>query len=385
MTYRVPYIDYPRQYQKIRGAILAEIDRVLCRGDLMLRGDLQAFEQHLAEFVGARYAVGVGICTDALYLSLKAAGIGRGDEVITVSHTFVATAAAIHQAAATPVLVDIGADHLIDPGAVEAAITARTKCILPVHLNGRVCAMDRLCAIARRHGLILIEDAAQALGARLDAQRAGSFGLAGCFSFYPAKILGAYGDGGAIVTNDANLADEIRARRNVGRLPGGELAGWGANSRLDNLQAAILDCKLKLLPGWIERRREIAARYDARLAKIPGLVVPPPPDSSPGRFDVFQNYEIEAADRDGLRAHLAEAAVETMLPWGGRAIHQFPVLGFDGLRLPATERLFERALLLPMHCELSNEQVDYVADAVCAFAVNNAKHGCRASGGVSRA
>jgi dTDP-4-amino-4,6-dideoxygalactose transaminase len=382
MTYRVPYIDYPRQYEKIRGEMLAEIDRVLGRGDLMLRGDLQAFEQHLAAFVGARYAVGTGNCTDALCLALRAAGIGRGDEVITVSHTFVATAAAIHQAGATPVLVDIGADHLLDPGAVEAAITARTKCILPVHLNGRVCAMEQLCVIARRRGLIVIEDAAQALGARLGAKSAGTFGLAGCFSFYPAKILGAYGDGGAVVTNDANVAETVRALRNVGRLPDGELAGWGANSRLDNLQAAILDYKLKLLPGWIERRRAVASRYHARLSKIPGLAVPPPPASNSGRFDVFQNYEIEAADRGGLRAQLTAAAVETMLPWGGRAIHQFPALGFEGLRLPATERLLQRALLLPMHCELSDEQIDYVADAVCAFADSNANGG-RAARGVT--
>jgi dTDP-4-amino-4,6-dideoxygalactose transaminase len=380
MTYRVPYIDYPRQYQKMRGEILAVIDGVLGRGDLMLRGDLQAFEQHLAAFVGARFAVGTGNCTDALCLALRAAGIGRGDEVLTVSHTFVATAAAIHQAGATPVLVDIGADHLIDPGAVEASITARTKCILPVHLNGRVCAMEQLGEIARRRGLIVIEDAAQALGARLGAQGAGTFGLAGCFSFYPAKLLGAYGDGGAVVTNDASVAEVVRALRNVGRRPDGELAGWGANSRLDNLQAAILDCKLKRLPGWIERRRQIASRYHARLSNVPGLGVPPPPASSGGRFDVFQNYEIEAAERDSLRARLAAAGVETMLPWGGRAVHQFAVLGFNSLRLPATERLFQRALLLPMHCELSDEQVDYVADEVCAFAGSDADGGQAARG-----
>jgi dTDP-4-amino-4,6-dideoxygalactose transaminase len=375
MTYRVPYIDYPRQYQKIRAGVLAAIDQVLSRGDLMLRGDLQAFEEHLAGFVGARYALGTGNCTDALYLALKAAGIGRGDEVITVSHTFVATAAAIHQAGATPVLVDIGADHLMDPAAVESAITPRTKCILPVHLNGRVCEMEQLRAVAQRRRLLILEDAAQALGARLGGRCAGTFGLAGCFSFYPAKILGAYGDGGAVVTNDPDFAEKIRALRNVGRLPNGELLGWGSNSRLDNLQAAILDWKLKLLPGWIERRREIAARYHARLSALPGLAVPPPPGAGVGRFDVFQNYEIEADDRDGLRAHLAEAAVETMLPWGGRAIHQFPALGFGDVRLPATERLFRRVLLLPMHCELTTEQVDYVADAVCRFAEKKSADG----------
>lgn len=380
MKYRVPYIDYPRQYEKLRGEVLAVIDRVLSRGDLMLRGDLQAFEEHLAEFVGARYAVGTGNCTDALSLALQAAGVGRGDEVITVSHTFVATAAAIRQTGAAPVLVDIGAGHLMDPSAVEGAITARTKCIVPVHLNGRLCDMEQLRVIAERRRLLIIEDAAQALGATLGGKSAGTFGLAGCFSFYPAKILGAYGDGGALVTNDAEVAEKVRALRNVGRLPNGELLGWGSNSRLDNLQAAILDLKLKLLRGWIERRREIAARYHARLAQLPGLAVPPQPVTGGGRFDVFQNYEIEADGRDGLRAYLAEAAVETMLPWGGRAIHQFPSLGFEGLRLPATERLFERVLLLPMHCELSDEQVDYVADAVCGFRekaakTNAAQHG----------
>ncbi len=379
MTYRVPYIDYPRQYEKIRAGMLAAIDGVLARGDLILRGDLQAFEQRLAAFVGAHYAVGTGNCTDALYLALRAAGIGPGDEVVTVAHTFVATAAAIRQTGAAPVLVDIGPDHLMEPAAVERAVTARTRCILPVHLNGRICAMDPLRAIAQRRRLIIIEDAAQALGARLNGEGAGTFGLAGCFSFYPAKILGAYGDGGALVTNDAGLAEKVRALRNVGRAPGGELLGWGTNSRLDNLQAAILDYKLKLLPGWIERRREIAARYHDRLAAVEGLLPPPPPSDSaasppavPGgveqeRTDVFQNYEIEATDRDGLRAHLDAAGVETMLPWGGRAIHQFPALGFQGLRLPRTERLFRRVLLLPMHCELSDEQVDYVAGQVCRF------------------
>jgi dTDP-4-amino-4,6-dideoxygalactose transaminase len=372
MRYKVPYIDYARQYEKVRSEVLAAIDGALSRGDLILRGELEAFEQHLAEFVGARYAVGTGNCSDALRLALQAAGIGPGDEVITVSHTFVATAAAIHQAGATPVLVDIAADHLMDPAEVEEAVTARTKCILPVHLNGRLCEMERLRIIAKRRRLLIVEDAAQGLGARLGEKSGGTFGLAGCFSFYPAKILGAYGDGGAVVTNDAGLAAKVRALRNLGRLPGGELAGWGSNSRLDNLQAAILDRKLELLPDWIDRRRAVAARYHARLADLPGLVLPAPPSSDDSRFDVFQNFEIEADDRDGLRAHLSAAAIETMLPWGGSAVHQFAVLGFSGMCLPATERLFERVLLLPMHCELSDEQVDYVADSVCRFVEKSA-------------
>ncbi|MEX2301489.1 MAG: DegT/DnrJ/EryC1/StrS family aminotransferase [Bryobacterales bacterium] len=409
MTKRVPYIDYPRHYEAMRAGVMAAVDRVLCRGDLMLRADLRDFEEHLATFVGARHAIGVGNCSDALRLALLAAGVGAGDEVITVAHTFVATVAAIHHAGATPVLVDVGADHLMDPGAVEQAISPRTKVILPVHLNGRLCDMEPLSTLAKRHRLILIEDAAQGLGASLGANKGGTFGLAGCFSFYPAKILGAFGDGGAVVTNDVAFAGKIRALRNGGRLPNGDLIGWGWNSRLDNLQAAILDLKLNLLPGWIERRREIASRYQAKLAGLPGLVLPPAPAAATAatpptahsprsestarttrteplahtarieltasstrtgqqqRFDVFQNYEIETDDRDGLAAHLSIAGIETMLPWGGRAVHQFPALGFEGVRLPATERLFERLLLLPMHCELSDEQVDYVAGAICRY------------------
>ena len=368
MTKRVPYINYPRHYETMRAGAMAAVDRVLARGDLMLRADLRDFEEHLAAFVGARHAIGVGNCSDALRLALLAAGVGPGDEVITVAHTFVATAAAIHHTGAAPLLVDVGADHLMDPAAVEQAIGPRTKAILPVHLNGRLCDMEPLSALAERHRLILIEDAAQGLGASFGRKKGGTFGLAGCFSFYPAKILGAFGDGGAVVTNDGAFAEKIRALRNGGRLPNGDLIGWGWNSRLDNLQAAILDLKLKLLPGWIERRREIAARYQAPLAGLPGLVLPPGPAAAGNRFDVFQNYEIETDDRDGLAAHLATSGIETMLPWGGRAVHQFPALGFEGLRLPATERLFERLLLLPMHCELSDEQVDYVAATICRYA-----------------
>jgi len=374
MKYRVPYIDYPAQYEKIRGAVLETVDGVLGRGNVMLRDELRAFEDHLAEFAGVKHAVGTGNCTDALYLALQAAGVGPADEVITVAHTFVATAAAIRQTGANPVLVDVGADHLMDAAAVEAAITPRTKAIVPVHLNGRLCDMEPLLAIARRRQLVVMEDAAQGLGASVAERRAGSFGLAGCFSFYPAKILGAYGDAGAVVTNDHAVAETIRTLRNVGRSQIGEVIAWGSNSRLDNLHAAVLDLKLKLLPGWIGRRREIASRYHQKLANCPGLVLPPPPAYG-DHFDVFQNYEIEADDRDALRAHLTEAGIETILPWGGRAIHQFPALGFESVRLPVTERLFERVLLLPMHCELSGEQVDFVADAIQEFSETNINNG----------
>ncbi len=367
MSWKVKYIDYPTQYQRMKDEILRVIDETLAAGDVMLRGQLRDFESHLADFVGTRYAVGVGNCTDALRLALHAAGVGVGDEVITVSHTMVATVAAIHHNGATPVLVDIGDDHNMDPEAVEKAVTPRTKAIIPVHLNGRLCNMERLMAIAKRHNLLLIEDAAQALGASFEGVRAGAFGIAGCFSFYPAKLLGAYGDGGAVVTNSEEMAEKIRLLRDHGRTADGDVAFWAFNSRLDNVHAAILDLKLKYVPGWIERRREIARIYHERLCDLPQVALPPPPQVDDAYFDVFQNYEIEVENRDHLRAYLHERGVETLVPWGGKGVHQFKFLGLNGFRLPRTERMFQRVLMLPMHCELTDDQVVYVAECIRSF------------------
>jgi dTDP-4-amino-4,6-dideoxygalactose transaminase len=367
MDWKVRYIDYGQQYQKIRSEVLATIDTVLSQGDLMLRQQLRDFEANLAAFVGTRYAVGTSNCTDALHLVLRAAGIGPGAEVITVSHTFVATAAAIHHAGATPVLVDIADDHNMNVDLLQSAITPYTRAIIPVHLNGRLCDMQRLMMIAEKHGLLVVEDAAQALGGSLDGVKGGNWGLAGCFSFYPAKLLGAYGDAGAVVTNDGQIAEKVRSLRDHGRMPNGDLAGWSFNCRLDNLHAAILDLKLKQVPVWIERRRAIAALYHKHLSSLPQLYLPPPPAPYGTYHDVFQNYEIEAEDRDSLRSYLQECGIETMLPWGGRGVHQFAALGLSHYRLPRTERLFERALMLPMHCELTDDQILYTAETVRRF------------------
>ncbi len=367
MAWRVRYIDDPASYQKMRDEILGVVDHTLSQGDVMLRHQLSDFEANFASFVGTRYAVGVNNCTDALHLSLRAAGIGPGDEVITVSHTMVATAAAIHHAGATPVLVDIGEDHNMDAGTIESAITHRTKAIMPVHLNGRVCDMGRIMPIAEANGLLVIEDAAQALGASFDCENAGSFGLAGCFSFYPAKLLGAFGDGGAVVTDSEEIAEKIKLLRNHGRMPDGDVSGWSFNSRLDNLHAAILDVKLKHLPSWTRRRRDIADIYSSGLASLPQLRLPPPPVHEGPFHDVFQNYEIEAENREGLVTHLTGAGVETMISWGGRGVHQFTALGLTLHRLPRTERMFERVLMLPMHPELDDSDVEYVVQSVREF------------------
>ncbi len=365
--WKVKFIDYPQQYQKLRAEILATVDTLLSHGDVMLRQQLHDFEAHFAEFVGTKYAVGVSNCTDAMYLVLKAAGIGASDEVITVSHTFVATLSAIVRTGAAPVLVDIGEDHLIDVELIEAAITPRTRVIMPVQLNGRVCDMERLLGIAEKYHLQVIEDAAQALGGMFKGVKAGAFGLAGCFSFYPAKLLGTYGDAGVVTTNSPELAEKIKLLRNHGRMPDGNIAEWSFNHRMDNLHAAILDLKLPYVPAWIERRREIASIYHRSLKDIPELALPPAPSEDEAHFDVFQNYEVTAENRDGLRSCLTEWGVETLIPWGGKAVHQFPALNLGHVRLPRTEAILAKALMLPLHGELTDEQVRYVADCVRQF------------------
>ncbi|MBI2328723.1 MAG: DegT/DnrJ/EryC1/StrS family aminotransferase, partial [Chloroflexi bacterium] len=314
MNYKVPFVDFPRHYHGLEGEIDAAIKEILCGGDFIMRQQLRDFEEHIASFLGVDYAVGVHSCTDAMHLSLLAAGVGPGDEVITVAHTFVATVAAIVHCGATPILVDAGKDCNMDMAQVEKAISPQTKAIIPVHLNGRLCDMERLMKITRKHNLLVIEDAAQALGAAFDGKKAGSFGLTGCFSFYPAKILGGIGDGGIVVTDDSELAEKIRLLRDHGRETKEDIAFFGFNSRLDNLQAAILDVKLKHLPQWIERRRELALVYEQGLCAIPQITTPPPPQ--PGRyFDVYTNYVVRAEERDKLVSHLGQCGIEILISW----------------------------------------------------------------------
>lgn len=366
MTWRVRFVDFPAQFDAMEAEIIARIRDVLRRGDLILRQQLRDFEDRLAAFVGTRYAIGVSNCTEALRLTIHALGVGSGDEVLTVAHTFVATIAAIHHVGATPVLVDVGDDHNVDPDLVEPAITPRTKVILLVHLNGRLCDMGRLMDIASRGGLLVVEDAAQALGASYNGSKGGAFGVAGAFSFYPAKILGAYGDAGAIVTNDVELANRVRLLRDHGRATQNDVACWGFNARLDNLQAAILDLKLQYLPRWIERRRELAGLYHKALDGIGEVRRPPSPDASGPHYDVYQNYVIEADRRDELAGFLERNGVETMVSWP-KPLHHHEPLGLSGFRLPRTEELSRRVLSLPLTTELEDEQIYHVADVIRKF------------------
>jgi dTDP-4-amino-4,6-dideoxygalactose transaminase len=354
-----------KEFLRIEEEAMSTIRSVLTAGDLIMRQQMHDFEHNLASFVGTADAVGVSNCTDGLRLLLEAVGIGPGDEVITVSHTFMATMAVIHHVGATPVLVDVGDDHNMDVEKVEAAITPRTRAIMPVHLNGRLVRMDRVMEIARTHDLLVIEDTAQALGGSYLGVRGGAWGIAGAFSFYPAKLLGAYGDAGAIVTSDAELATRLRELRDHGRISKTGFSGWGWNCRLDNLQAAILDLKLQKVPQWISQRRRLAAIYDEELAAVKGVKRPPEPDGGP-YFDIYQNYVIEADDRDRLQEHLTARGIETLVSPGPVPNHKQPV-GLDHFHLPNTEQLCARVLSLPLNNELDEDQVLEVAGAIKDF------------------
>jgi dTDP-4-amino-4,6-dideoxygalactose transaminase len=364
---QIPFFRYPHLFRQQRAEILQAVTDVMERGAFILQSDLQELEAGLQRFLGVKHAWGVANGTDGLIIALRATGVGPGDEVIVPSHTYVASVASIHFAGATPVLVECGDDHLIDPAAVEAAVTPRTRAIMPVQLNGRTCDMDALKRIADRHGLAIVEDAAQGLGSKFKGRPAGTFGAAGEFSFYPAKVLGCFGDGGAVTTNDDDVARRVMLLRDHGRDERGEVLTWGLNSRLDNLQAAILNVKLRHFQEEIERRRQLARLYREGLADLEDLRLPPGPDGDPDHFDVYQNYEIESGRRDTLRAHLEEDGVRTIIQWAGKPVHQFEGLALGATRLPRTDGLFTRCFLLPMNTSLTDEEVRYICGSIRRF------------------
>ncbi|MGH9524915.1 MAG: DegT/DnrJ/EryC1/StrS family aminotransferase [Terriglobales bacterium] len=364
MAYRVPFVDPREHYRRYKTEIDFAFTDTLSKGDLVLRQQLRDFEAHLAEFCGTKYAVGVNSCYHALHFALLAYGIGPGDEVITVGHTFVATVSAIVHAGATPVLIDVRKDFNMDPDLLEAAITPRTRAIMPVHLNGRVCEMDRICRIAEKHNLRIIEDAAQALGASYGGKRAGSFDV-GCFSFYPFKSLGCYGDGGAVTTNDPEVARfATLARFNGEDRETGDFHFHGYTALLDNVQAAILDVKLRRMPEWIRHRRHIAELYSKALTGIEGLGLAP--YDGDGYFDTFQNYVIRTSQREALRTYLRENGVETLVHWA-KPMWSYPGLNLSTPNLPETESICREVISLPMSAETTPEHVEITAGCIREF------------------
>jgi dTDP-4-amino-4,6-dideoxygalactose transaminase len=363
---QVPFFNYAALFEQDRAGLTRVILDVCSRGAYIMQRDIQEFEAALAAFTGARHAVGVADGTNAILLGLRALELPAGSEVIMASHTYVATANSAHFAGLVPVPVECGRDHMIDPASIEEAITPRTKVIMPTDLNGRCCDMDAIGAIARKHNLIVADDAAQALGARFRGVHAGLNGAFGTISFYPAKVLGCFGDGGAVITNDDRIANHVRLARDHGRNDDGEFVMWGTNARLDNLQAAILNYKLKSYEQVMKRRRSMAARYDDGLRDVPELHLPPALDSDPRHYDIYQNYEIEAEHRDELRDHLKSHGVGSLIQWAGQPLHRIKALGL-ARHLPKTDRVFERCLMIPIHLAMSDADVDYVVDTIRAF------------------
>jgi dTDP-4-amino-4,6-dideoxygalactose transaminase len=363
---RVRFGDLSRQIESLRAEIDAAAARVLDRGWFILGEEVEAFEREFAAHMGAAHAIGVASGTEAITLALAALGIGPGDEVITASATAVPTAAAVVQAGAAPVFADVDDSLTLDPVSVEAAIGPRTRAILPVHLYGQPADLGALGAIAKRRGLPIVEDASQAHDAAIGGRKAGTVGAIGCFSFYPSKNLGAFGDAGAVVTSDGALAARVRSLRTYGQARRDHAELPGINSRLDELQAAFLRVKLPRLEEWTKRREALAALYDADVGKIEGVRLP---RIREGVRHVRHLYAIEAERRDALRAHLAERGIETLIHYPA-PVHRQPA--YAGARaapggLPRTDAWAAATLSLPLYPELREDEAARVAEAVCAF------------------
>lgn len=363
---RIPYTDLPAQYQASKREILEAFDEVGQRGDYILGQDVAQFEKRFADYCEVRHAVGVANGTDALLLALKALGIGPGDEVITVPNSFIASASAIALAGARPVFIDVRDDLLMDAGQIERAISPRTRAILPVHLTGRCAEMETIGSIAKRRGLFVLEDAAQSVGSRYHKRRSGSLGTLAAFSLHPLKNLNAMGDAGILTTNDDQLHEKLRLLRNHGLKNRDEAAFWGYNSRLDTLQAALLNHRFKSLDQVIARRRQIAERYRKALSS---WVRCPEENPQKGEFHTYHLFVIQAERRDELQAHLAQEGIETKIHYP-IPIHLQACsssLGYKKGDFPVCERLAERVLSLPVHATLTEEQVKTVCHAIKDF------------------
>jgi dTDP-4-amino-4,6-dideoxygalactose transaminase len=348
----------------MKAELLEAMERVLDHGQFILGPEVAAFEQRIADYCGVPHAIGVDNGTNALILVLQALGIGPGDEVITAPNSFLASASCIALVGARPVFVDVRADFTLDPELIERAITPRTKAILPVHLTGRPADMEAILAVAARHGLQVVEDCAQAIGAELGGRKVGTFGVAGCFSLHPLKILNAVGDGGFITTRDADLARILRQARNHGLRTRDACEFWSGNCRLDTLQAAMLLVKLDHLERWIELRRAVAGAYRERLQGVVTV-----PTERLHERAVYQTFVIQSDQRDALQRFLAERGIDTKIHYP-IPLHLQPAaksLGWVRGAYPVAERQADTILSLPIYPELTAEQIEHLVDSTLAF------------------
>lgn len=369
---KIPLVDLHAQYETIKPEIDAAIQRTIDNTAFILGPEAKKFEEHFAEFCNVKHAIGLDSGTAALHLALLALGIGAGDQVITTTHTFIATSEAIVLTGARPVLVDIDPrTYNLDASKIEAAITPRTRAIIPVHLYGQPAEMDALLNVAKKHSIPVIEDAAQAHGADYRGQRIGSLGTMACFSFYPGKNLGAYGDAGALVTNDDALAQKIRMLRDHGRTTKYEHEITGYGYRLDGIQGAVLDVKLKHLPEWTDTRRAHADYYTELLTQMDDSIVTP---YEPAHVKaVYHLYVIRTRQRDALLQYLKEHEIEAGIHYPV-PLHLQPVyknLGYRRGEFPETEKAAQEVLSLPLYPELTHAQMERVVETMREFYQNN--------------
>jgi dTDP-4-amino-4,6-dideoxygalactose transaminase len=363
---RIPSEDLTRQYQQIKWEIAAAIDLVLPSGKYTLGPVLERFEQEFAAYCGTKFCIGISNGTEALHLALAAMGIGPGDEVITQANTYVATSFAINYVGATPVFVDVDPVYFnLDPKKLEEKITARTKAVIPVHMYGHPCDMDAINEIASKHHLQVLEDSSHAQGATYRGHRAGELGTAAAFSFYPSKVMGAYGDAGCIVTNDEDLNRKIRILRYMGQEVKHTHDMIGFQQRLDPIQAAILSVKLRHLDGWIEKRRAIAARYKELLSDVPVTT----PIEAPWASHVYYMYTIHCDRRDGLFSFLAGKGVETQKIYATPVPFQpcYRYLEYQVSDIPVASRHSDQLLCLPVFPELTEREIVEITDAIHEF------------------
>jgi dTDP-4-amino-4,6-dideoxygalactose transaminase len=364
---QVPFADLRSQYHSLKKEIDAAIFSVIEDGEFIKGKYVAVFEKEFAEAYGVKHCIGVANGTDAIYIVLKMLGIGEGDEVITVANSWISTSETITQAGARPVFVDAEADYYtIDVAAIEAKITPRTRAIIPVHLYGQPAEVDKIKSICEKHKLFLIEDCSQSHFAKLDGRYAGTFGLVSTFSFYPGKNLGAYGDAGAIITNDDALAEKMRMYSNHGALVKHSHVMEGINSRLDGLQAAILSVKLPHLKKWNEMRFSNALYLTDKLAGIPGIETP---RIRKNASHVFHLYVVQAERREELRRHLKESGIETAIhyPTPLPLLPAYAYLGHAAKDFSVASANMKKILSLPMFPELSKEQMDYLANTIGKF------------------
>lgn len=372
MKYKVDFINsgYRRYYKQHRKEVLGAIDKCYANGDFVLRDEVEKFEVNLTKFLKCKYAVGVNSGTDALKVAYKACGIKPGDEVITVSHTFIAPIEEIVHLGATPVLIDVGEDGLMDANLIEKAITKKTVGIVPIHLSGKVCDMDKIMKIAKKHKLWVVEDACQALGANYKGKMAGTIGDIGCFSFIAPKTLGVGGDAGGLVTNNKKLFVQAQLLRNHWNITQGvlhghqpkapKIMGWGYNTRLDNIHAAALNVKMKYYPSMLKRRAEIAKKYNAGFKDMPFAL----PLQQEGQ--IYQEYIIRVPKMWEFKKFMDKKGVELLIR-DTTPNHKLKGLGLEHFNLPVTERMAGEAVRLPTYPELTNKELDYIIKCVKEF------------------